>query len=141
MPYKYSKRGTLQAPRYVEDAIAIPDFTNIQDVQNFLADIARRSGAGELELQSALDISTLVNLWILSITAQDEYQLKLQAQGGGSNTTIRIEGGLPPLPGTNVNMAKEPTLQMNDCNGHGPVIDHTDTPALTEFVSSEAQEP
>ena len=141
MPYKYSKRGTLQAPRYVEDAIAIPDFTNIQDAQNFLADIARRSGAGELELQSALDISTLVKNWILSITAQDEYQLKLQAQGGGSDTTIRIEGGLPPLPGTNVNMAKEPTLQMNGHNGHGPVIDHTDTPALTESVSSEAQEP
>jgi hypothetical protein len=77
MPYKYSKRGTLQAPRYVEDAIAIPDFASIQDAQNFLADIARRSGAGELELQSALDISTLVKNWILSVTAQDELQLKI----------------------------------------------------------------
>ena len=141
MPYKYSKRGTLQAPRYVEDAIAIPDFANIQEAQNFLADIARRSGAGELELQSALDISTLVKNWILSVTAQDEYNLKVQAQGGGSDQTIRIEGGLPPLPGTNINMSSEPMLNGHVTNGHGPVIDHTDAPALTDSVQSEASEP
>ena len=55
--------------------------------------------------------------WILSITAQDEYQLKLQAQGGGSDTTIHITGGLPPLPGTNINMAKEPSLNGCDLPG------------------------
>jgi hypothetical protein len=120
MPYKYSKRGTLQAPRFVEDQIPVPDFANIQDAQNFLADIARRSGAGELELQSALDVSTLVKNWILSITAQDELQLKVAAQNGGGDQTIRIEGGLPPLPGTNINMGKEPML--NGTNGH--VIEH-----------------
>ena len=64
LPFKHSKRGPTPAPRYVEDAIAIPDFASIQEAQNFLADIARRSGAGELELQSALDISTLVKNWI-----------------------------------------------------------------------------
>ena len=42
MLYKYSKRGTLQAPRFVEDQIPVPDFANIQDAQNFLADIARQ---------------------------------------------------------------------------------------------------
>ena len=77
LPFKHSKRGPTPAPRYVEDAIAIPDFANIQEAQNFRADIARRSGAGELELQSALDISTLVKNWILSVTAQDELQLKI----------------------------------------------------------------
>ena len=59
LPYKHSKRGPTPAPRYVDDPITIPDFANIQEAQNFLADIARRSGAGELELQSALDVSTL----------------------------------------------------------------------------------
>ena len=102
MPYKYSKRGTSVAPRYVEDAIPVPEFTSVQEAQNFLADIARRSGAGELELQCATDISNLVKNWVLSVTAQDEYQLKLQAQGGGADTTIRIQGGLPQLPGSSV---------------------------------------
>jgi hypothetical protein len=53
-PYIHSKRGTIQAPRFVEEPIPIPDFISVQDAQKFLADIARRSGAGELELQSAL---------------------------------------------------------------------------------------
>ena len=60
-----------------------------------------------------------------------EAELKqIAAQGGGSDTTIRIEGGLPQLPGTNINMAQEPTLEAAH-NGHvlsdasnGHVIEH-----------------
>ena len=114
MPYKYSKRGTLQAPRYVEDAISIPDFTNIQEAQNFLADIARRAGAGELELASANDISNLVKNWVLSVTAQDELQLKIAKEHPQGPQEIRIEGGLPELPGTNVIMP-----HINGASGQG----------------------
>jgi hypothetical protein len=121
-PYIHSKRGTIQAPRYVEDAIAIPDFANVQEAENFLADIARRSGAGELELQSALDISTLVKNWILSVTAQDELQLKIAKENPQGPQQILIEGGLPPLPGTNVIM-DETAIGMN--GGHnGKVLEH-----------------
>jgi hypothetical protein len=141
LPYRYSKLGTIPAPRFVEDAITVPEFTSIQDAQNFLADLARRSAAGELELQCATDISNLVKNWVLSITAQDEFQLKLSASNGGSDTTIRIEGGLPPLPGTNINMDKEPSLNGSAINGHRPVIDHQETPALPESVAPSAQEP
>lgn len=153
-PYVHSKRGTIPPPRYVEDAISVPEFTSIQEAQNFLADIARRSGSGELELQCATDISNLVKNWILSITAQDEYQLKLQAQGGGGDTTIRIVGGLPQLPGSAViGMELYPTIN-NDLaapaiNGHnGQVIDHQEPRALDDSSAdrdkssmSEAQEP
>jgi hypothetical protein len=88
-PYLHSKRGTIQAPRYVDDPIPVPEFANIQEAKNFLADIARRSGAGELELQSALDILALVKNWILSISARQDYELKLSAQGGGGEQVIR----------------------------------------------------
>jgi ribosomal protein S7 len=71
-PYLHSKRGTIPAPRYAED-IEVPHFVSIQEAQNFLADIARKAGAGELELQCANDISNLVKNWILSVTAQNEY--------------------------------------------------------------------
>ena len=64
LPYKYSKRGTSVAPRFVDEFIPVPDFTNVQEAQNFLADIARRAGGGELELQCANDISNLVKNWI-----------------------------------------------------------------------------
>ena len=136
-PYLHSKRGTLQAPRYVKDAIAIPDFTNIQEAQNFLADIARRAGAGELELASANDISNLVKNWVLSVTAQDELQLKIAKENPQGPQQITVTGGLPSLPGTDI--IPGPSL-LNGHNGHGAVIDHADAdaPALTESTQSEA---
>ena len=131
LPYKHSKRGPTPAPRYVEDAITIPEFVSILEAENFLADISRRAGAGELELQSALDVSTLVKNWILSVNSRQEFDLKVAAQGGGSDQTIRIKGGLPPLPGTNVIMS-ETAIGTNGHNGH-PAIDHE--PAANDFVN------
>ena len=136
MPYKYSRRGTLQAARYVEDAIAIPDFTNIQEVQNFLADIARRAGAGELELASANDISNLVKNWVLSVTAQDELRLKIAKENPQGPQEIRIEGGLPALPGTNVIMDDTALGRVNGNNGK--VIDHAPNDSVNGQVVSSA---
>ena len=113
----------IPAPRFVEDAIQVPQFVSIQEARNFLADIARRSGAGELELSAALDISTLVKNWILSVTAQQDYELKLQAQGG-ADATIRIEGGMPALPGTSIIM-DDTAVGPRAINGHnGQTIEH-----------------
>lgn len=139
-PYLHSKRGTVPAPRLVEDAISVPNFANIQEALNFLADIARRSGAGDLELQYATDISNLVKNWILSVTAQDELQLKIAKENPQGPQEIHITGGLGPLPGTNIAMdpdgryAKEPTL--NPHNGH--VIEHNVTPALPQSDDAQA---
>jgi hypothetical protein len=130
-PYLHSKRGTIPAPRYAED-IQVPHFVSIQEAQNFLADIARKAGAGELELQCANDISNLVKNWILSVTAQQDYELKLAAQGGG-DATIRITGGMPALPGTNIDMRNE----LTSTNGH--VIDHV--PVQAEIPIHGAPEP
>ena len=129
MPYKYSKRGTLQAPRFVEDAIPVPDFANMQEAQNFLADIARRAGAGELELASANDISNLVKNWILSVTAQDELQLKIAKENPRGPQEIHIVGGLPELPGTSV--------IWND-TAVGRVINHAQNDSLNGQVVSSA---
>ena len=104
----------LLLPRFVDELIPVPEFVSVQEAQNFLADIARRSGAGELELQSALDISTLVKNWILSVTAQDELQLKIAKENPRGPQEIRIEGGLPELPGTNVIMP-----HINGASGQG----------------------
>jgi hypothetical protein len=142
LPYKHSKCGPTPAPRYVDDPISIPDFANIQEAQNFLADIARRAGAGELELASANDISNLVKNWVMSVTAQDELQLKIAKEAPQGPQEIHITGGLPPLPGTSINMSNEP---MNGHNGH--VIDHvpnnsengqTVTPSLPQSDEPQA---
>jgi hypothetical protein len=139
-PYLHSKRGTIPAPRFVEDAIQVPNFTSIQEALDFQAEIARKAGAGELELQISQDISNLVKNWVLSVTAQDELQLKISKENPQGPQIIQITGGLPPLPGTNVIMEQEPQL-----NGHanGMTIDHQEPRALTDSAppTSEAQEP
>ena len=114
-PYIHSKRGTIQAPRFVDDPITIPDFQSVQDALNFLADIARRAGAGELELASANDISNLVKNWVVSVTAQDELQLKIAKENPQGPQEIHIVGGLPELPGTNV---------IFDSTAVGRVVEH-----------------
>jgi hypothetical protein len=131
MPYKYSKRGTSVAPRYVDDPIQVPNFTSIQEALDFQAEIAGRAGAGELELQIATDISNLIKNWVLSVTAQDELQLKIAKENPQGPQVIQITGGLPPLPGTNINMAQEPSIN-GFTNGHGPVIEHSEPAALTD---------
>ena len=101
-PYLHSKRGTLPAPRFVEDPIQVPNFTSIQEALDFQAEITRRAAAGELELQISQDISNLVKNWVLSVTAQDELQLKIAKENPQGPQEITVRGGLPTLPGTNI---------------------------------------
>jgi hypothetical protein len=135
-PFVHSKRGTLPAPRFVPDQIEVPTFNTVQEAEAYLAHIPVLLGRGELDSQSALELSTLTKNWLDSIYARQEYEIKLQAQGGGTDTIIKIEGGLPNLPGTDI--IPGPSL-LNGHNGH--VIDHDVSPALNESTQAKAPEP
>jgi hypothetical protein len=133
-PYVHSKRGSLPAPRFIPEQIEIQNFQTIQQAEDYLASIPGLLGRGEFDSQTALELSTLTKNWLDAIYARQDYDLKLQAQGGGEPQTIRIEGGMPPLPGTNIIGlgGEEQTPQMNGhSNGH--VIDHVEPPALNEY--------
>jgi hypothetical protein len=99
LPYKYSKLGTTPPPRFVEEPIEVPNFSSVDEAEAFLAEIAQRAGRGELELQSAIDVSTLVRNWLLSKHAKTGLDLKVQASGELGDQQILIVGGLPKLPG------------------------------------------
>jgi hypothetical protein len=130
MPYKYSKRGTLPPARFVDDPIEVPDFNSVEEAEDFLASISKRAGAGELELQAALDISTLVRNWIISKNNSTEIQIKLQTAGGGGDKIIEIRGSLPALPGTNITM---PVLSNgHEIDGVVLVTDQTSQPSPPE---------
>jgi hypothetical protein len=145
LPYKYGKRGVIPVARFIPEQIEVPNFQTIQQAEDYLASIPVLLGRSELDSQTALELSTLTKNWLDAIYAHQEYDLKVQAQGGGPDTTIRIEGGMPQLPGTNIiGMEQYPTVNGHTAiNGHGagPVIDHQEPPALTESVPSEGQEP
>jgi hypothetical protein len=129
-PYVHSKRGTVPSPRFLSEQIEVPQFTSITQAEDYLASIPVLLAKGEIDSQTALELSTLTKNRLDAIYARQDYDLKLAAQGGGAEQNIRIEGGLPQLPGTNIIGlgGEEPPPRVNGHNGHGPVIDHSDAP-------------
>jgi hypothetical protein len=104
-PYYHPKLGVATPSRFIETTVQVPDFTNVEEAEAFLASLAQRFGNSELGSQSALDLSTLVRNWISAKHAAAELELKrLAADNNGAEQVIRIEGGLPDLPGTNIIM-------------------------------------
>ena len=134
-PYVHSKRGTIPAPRFVDEPIEVPQFTTIDQAEDFLALIAQRAGKGELELQSATDICGMVRHWIEAKLAHTATDLKVAAQGGG-DATIHITGGMPDLPGTSILMDTTP-FGAPAINGHqGPSIEHQPSEAEPDQVQA-----
>ena len=97
-----------------------------------------RLGKGEIDSQTALELSTLTKNWLDAIYTHQEYDLKLAAQGGGAEQQIHITGRLPPLPGTNVIM-DDTAVGLNGHDGH-PAIDHEPANGAT-VAPSLPQEP
>jgi hypothetical protein len=114
-PYLHSRRSTAPTPRYIEEPVVVPQFTSIEQAEEYLAEIPRRVGQGELDFQSGLDLSTLTKNWIDAKYTREELQLKIAAHGGIGEQRITIRGGLSPLPGTNITM---PVLNGADIDGH-----------------------
>jgi hypothetical protein len=106
------------------------EYPNPQSPSEARANIAhldKLARAGEIDLVSYTSLKTTQDKFLYSLI--DEQKL-LTAQGGAPQQIIKIEGGLPQLPGTNVimpdlsngNLPGEPLRNMN---GHGPTDDHT----------------
>jgi hypothetical protein len=109
LPYLYSKRGAMPPPRYIELEVDVNEFQHVSDAENFLAKIALLVARGHLDIQSGQELSALVKAWIDTQYAKDELQFKINPPEQ-RDTTIRVEGGLPALPGT--------TITMPVLNGH-----------------------
>src|SRR6516162_4549930 len=114
-PYLHSKMQSTPAPRFVEETIAVPNFTSIDHAEHYLSEIPILLGKGALDSQTALELSTVIGNWIASRRAGQELELKQLAQGAETEQTIHITGGLPELPGTSVVM---PLLNGHAPNGH-----------------------
>jgi hypothetical protein len=125
-PYCHPKLQATPTPRFV-DPIETPDFTSVEIAESFLAKITVLVARGQLDIQSGLELSMLTKAWIETQYAKQGIDLKAQAQGQSSHdTTIRIEGGLPALPGTNVTMPelngkKSYEMLEHQSSGNGPV--------------------
>jgi hypothetical protein len=104
-PYMHSKMQSTPAPRFIEDSLEVPEFTHLSDAESFLAKIAALVARGELDIQTGLELSTLAKNWLDAQYLREELAIKQINTGStGHEQTIRIEGGLPALPGTSITM-------------------------------------
>jgi hypothetical protein len=125
-PYCHPKLQATPTPRFIEHPIDVPDFTSVEIAESFLAKVTVLTARGELDFQSALELSTMAKAWIETQYAKLGLDLKAMAQGTESGEqTIRIEGGLPALPGCNVTMPelngkKSYEMLEHQSSGDGP---------------------
>ena len=90
-PYLHSKRATLPAPRYFPEPVQVPNFTTVEDAEAYLARLPVMLGAGEIDSQSALELSTLVSNWITAKRQHRELELKISAQGDQPDQTTPVQ--------------------------------------------------
>jgi hypothetical protein len=115
-PYMHSKMQSTPAPRFVEEVFDVPEFTHLSDAQQFLAKITALVADGRLDIQTGLELSSLGKAWLDAQYQREELAIKLFNAGSTEHEqTIRIEGGLPALPGTSITM---PVLDGHAMNGH-----------------------
>jgi hypothetical protein len=121
-PYLHSKLASTPAPRYVETPIHVPEFHTIVDVERFVNHLARHVGRGTLSIDHGKELAELAKNWVNAHYAGDELGLKLAGKSPGQEVTIRIEGGLPPLVGTNITMPGQPKANGHDTDPPQPPV-------------------
>jgi hypothetical protein len=123
MPYLYSKLGAITPPRFIETIIHVPDFKSIDDVASFLHHITRHVARGTLSFDHGKELADLARAWVHTHYADDELRLKIAAANDPTTPLkIILEGGLPPLPGTNVTMPNLNGHTMELTANHGSAI-------------------
>jgi hypothetical protein len=106
LPYRHSKMGNVPQPAEpvfiaIEIHLPYPEANSIDQVNANITHLHNEKLAGKLDVATA---DNLINdQRIIGNNLLDQAKL-LVAQGGPPDASIRIEGGLPELPGTNIIM-------------------------------------
>src|SRR6516165_6583647 len=134
MPYKYSKCGTAPVQVYIDVPLDTPEFTHLSDAEQFLAKVAALVAHGQLDFQAGQSLSALAKNWLDAQYLREELAIKqINAGTTEHEQTIRIEGGLPALPGTNVTM---PMLDGHATNGNGHAALAAPTDAVPQIEAA-----
>jgi hypothetical protein len=124
-PYLHSKNMAKPVPPdpvYFEQAVTLPRPTNIREAYENILKLSEMKALAQLDVATA---DSLINDQRVVLNAMvDEAKLIAAQCDPNAQQVIKIEGGLPELPGTNITM---PQLNGHDHNalpGQGPVIEH-----------------
>jgi hypothetical protein len=130
-PYLHSKMGSTPVPpppQYIEEAVSLPAPSTIRQAYENISRLAEMKALGKLDLATA---DSLINDQRVILNALVDEAKLIAAQGPTGDMTIRIEGGLPSLPGTNIAMPL--------ANGHE--LPNPGSPLIDHQSQSPAQEP
>ena len=137
MPHYHSKLGAIPVPppdQYFEEAISLPKPTTVRQACENIALLSDMKSTGKLAIAKA---DTLIADQRFIASALVDEQKLLTAEGGPSEQVIRIEGGLPALPGTDVIMPDYNGNGAASMNGHGPCDPTPTAPGLAPQPSSD----
>jgi hypothetical protein len=138
-PYLHSKNASKPIQ---PDPIYILEIINLQEPKSIAQATENISRLSTMKAQGLIDFATADNLIndmkIILYALLDEN--KLIASTGDSNReqVIRIEGGLPLLPGTNVIM---PNTMAPKSNGHDLAPDLSPDEPVVQPAPDESQDP
>jgi hypothetical protein len=136
-PYLHSKLGAIPIPpdpTFMEIKLKNPDPVSIAQCVENITLLTNAKASGEVSIEHA---DSLIADQKVILYAMLDQQKQITAEGGPRETTIRIEGGLPLLPGTTIDMpdltngnaAGEP---LRNLNGHDPAHDQTESKPSTQ---------
>jgi hypothetical protein len=128
MPYYHSKLGATPVPpppQYIEEAISLPRPGTIRQAYENIAILTEYKATGKIDIATA--DSLIADQRVILNALIDEAKLLASAGDPNATPTIRIEGGLPRLPGTSVIMPSDPPYEpgfqdpgaIPKANGHG----------------------
>ena len=103
-PYLHSKLAAKPQPPdpvYIEQALSLPRATTIDLATDNISRLSEMKAQGLLDFATA---DSLINDNRIILNGLIDEAKLLAAQGGPQEQTIRIEGGLPPLAGTDIIM-------------------------------------
>jgi hypothetical protein len=111
-PYLHPKWGSRPVPRIIDAPIELRSPHTIEDATNNIAQIVLLQAAGLIDLDTGNDLiaANKVVIDALQTTVIEQRLAALEQLRGISPPTATI-GGLPPLPGTNIDMSTQtPTI-------------------------------
>lgn len=129
MPYYHSKLGAIPIPpdpTFMEIKLKNPDPTCIDQCVENITLLTKAKASGECSIEHA---DSLIADQKVILYAMLDQQKQITAEGGPPEQVIRIEGGLPRLPGTSIDMPPAASAMNghavdgppgNDYNGGSP---------------------
>src|SRR6516165_1991463 len=140
MPYKYGKHGSIPTPRYIDEPINLPEPTTIGQANRNIAYISNLKAQGLIDLDFAnsliADNTTVAN----NLIAEEELKFKLYPPEE-HDQVIKIEGGLPRIPGAENLIMPQLNGHATHGNGHALAAPTDAVPAIEAAHKARDPEP